>query len=101
MSKAATLAPVEHKHDCATHQRFVGGPFDGRTYREKLSMPECAPEGTWAISIPHGVGFVDGLIWRQVAVVCTNFPSPSEPSRYVNYSNGKDGCWEYVPWKPR
>jgi hypothetical protein len=100
--KSATLAaPVEHKHDCSTDQKFCGGPFDGRIYREQLPMPVDAPAKTFAISIPHGVGFVDGLIWRQVAVIRTNFPSPSEPSRYVNYSNGQDGCWDYVPWKPR
>jgi hypothetical protein len=95
MSKLATLEPAV-KHDCATHQRFVGGPFHGRVYHEKLSMPVGAAEGTYTLTIPSGMDFTAALIWARAVVRPETAPRPSEPAQFVNYAN-RNGQWVYVP----
>jgi hypothetical protein len=87
--------------DCQSTQHFVGGPFDGRCYHEKLAMPKNAPEGTSILSIPNGADFVAAMIWGRATVYQTKESRPSNPAQYVNYRNGVNGRWHYLPYSVR
>jgi hypothetical protein len=94
--------PIKAKPlDCATTQIFVDGPFGGRHYHERLPMPVGAAEGTHTLTIPYGSDFVTALIWNRITVVQTNQVRPSRPPEFVNYVNGTNGQWHYVPYNAR
>jgi hypothetical protein len=93
--------PIKAKPlDCATTQHFVGGPFGGRHYHEKLPMPNGLAEGTAVLLIPYGSDFVTAVIWNHVTVVHSRETRP-DPARFVSYRNGTNGQWIYVPYNAR